>query len=76
MTLGEAAGILLAAYIDQKPLDPRTRRAVLERVPAEWRYVEESEPRKGTLAYLPMIQAILDFHEHERNVALELPEGL
>ena len=76
MTLGEAAGILLAAHVDQKPLDPQTRRAVLQAVPPECRYVEASEPRQGTLAYLPMIQAILDFREHERNTALELPEGL
>lgn len=60
MTLGEATGALLAAYIDGKDLDaPRfipIRRRIMATIPIECRYVT----RDHKLAYMTIIQAVMD----------------
>ena len=60
MTLGEAAGIVLAAHIDQKPLDLAVRRDVLRAIPAECRFVSDTHE----IAVLTTIQAILDYVDY------------
>ena len=60
MTLGEAAGVLLAAYVDQKPLDPMVRRNVLSAMPAECRFVSDTHE----IAVLATIQAVLDYVDY------------
>ena len=57
MTIGEAAGIMLQHYIDQKDLDPAIRRDVLSAIPPECRFVVAETHQ---LAYLEMIQAVID----------------
>ena len=59
MTAAEAAGILLRYYIEQKELDPALRREVIAAIPPECRFVVHGT-RAGQLAYLEIIQAILD----------------
>lgn len=65
MTLGEAAGGLLAAYIDQVDLDSpdymMRRREILAAIPAECWFVD----RTHKIAYLVTIQAIIDKVEED-----------
>ena len=57
LTLGEAAGKLLANYIDKTPITLAERRNVLMAIPAECRFINKNHE----LATITIIQAVLDY---------------
>ena len=72
MTLGEAAGALIAAQIDQTPLDPAVRRDVLRAIPAECRFVSDTHD----IAVLATIQAILDYVDDHSDTRTGVPRDI
>lgn len=68
LTLEEAAGKLLTAYLSEIPLIGQERRDVLKAIPAECRFMRNS----GELAYMTMIEAIMDY---KRVKAMEMVDA-
>lgn len=62
MTLGEAVGLLVAAYIDKRSISLEERRAILKILPFECRYIENGSHE---ILALVTLQAVMDYQEEK-----------